>query len=146
MAKRLQTENLEQKTLQRRPALPLITTTRPPAHPKTTKGDILAGEFGRGFRERENSGGGFALCFGESGWGNSEGNSEGIQGEFALGFGEFAPATACETPLPAVRGLLMSCTESSLYNIRGEHRHLHASNGASHTRSGSSARLPFDAF
>ena len=43
------------KNLQRRPALPLITTTRPPAHPKTTKGDILAGEFGRGFRGRVNS-------------------------------------------------------------------------------------------
>ena len=37
------------------PPPPLITTTRPPAHPKTTKGDILAGEFGRGFRGRVNS-------------------------------------------------------------------------------------------
>ena len=100
-----------------------------------------AGDSGEGeFR------GEFALRFGESGRGNSEGNSVGIQGEFALCFGEFAPATARETPIPAVRGLLMSCTESSFYNIKRGNRHLQASRGASPTRSGSSSRLPFDAF
>ena len=80
------------------------------------------------------------------GGGIRKGIRGGIQGEFALGFGEFAPAAACESPLAAVRGLLMSCTESSFYNIRSAKRHLQASNGATRTRTCSSARLLFDAF
>ena len=58
--------------------------------------------------------------------GNSEGNSGGIQGEFALHLGEFAPGAVCQTIVFAVRELSLRVTESPFYNIREWERHLNA--------------------
>ncbi len=48
VAKKFQTENSGNLAKPTRPS-PSIITTRPPAHPKATEGNVLAGEFGREF-------------------------------------------------------------------------------------------------